>query len=398
MRSSRVLVAIILFPLIVMLERLAHFGAATLLPQIIIAPLSLGGLGLSPTAVGSASLLLAGIGLLAPLIGGVTAMAVGARRLLVLSSALSVIAFAALAFATPGSLTVIVVLMATAGALFFVNLYAVVADQLAEARPMTLAALFAGLSVAANVGSFGGGFGSVFVIGGLGGTASSSGFVVSLILDAVLMALVAVALAFAFALDREPAAPRPGVPKPARALLLLAAVTAPLCLIANLEKDLSPTPPDPIKFALQSGVAAGVQLLVLAAFVTLAAVGSRAPLLILLGGGLLASALGGALSLGGLDTVAPVLANLGGQVAGALTLALIAAVTPRRYAPVVFALWMTWEKLWTALASQGGTGAPAWVVAVGTLGCVVAGAALLVRGRWLDASRFSAPVAAPGAA
>ncbi len=103
MRSSRVLVAIILFPLIVLLERLAHFGAITILPRIITTPPALGGLGLSPTEVGSASLLLAGIGLLAPLVGGATAVVVGARRLLVLSAALSVIAFAALAFATPGA-------------------------------------------------------------------------------------------------------------------------------------------------------------------------------------------------------------------------------------------------------------------------------------------------------
>jgi MFS family permease len=398
MRSSRVLVAIILFPLLAMVDGLASSGARTILPRIITAPRDLGGLGSSPTAVGSASLLLAGIGLLAPLVGGATATAVGARRLLVLGTALAVIACAALAFATPGSLTMIVVLMALAGALFFVNLYAVVAEQLTEARPMTLAALFAGLSVAANIGSFGGGFGSVFVGSGLGGSPSSSGFLLSLLLDAVLMALVTGALAVAFALDRGPAAPRPGTPKPARALLLLAAVTVPLCLIANLQKDLSPTPPDPVKLALHYGVAAGVQLLVLAAFITLAAVGSRAPLLILLGGGLLASALGGALSLGGFDVMAPVLGNLGRHVAVPPTLALIAAVTPRRYAPVVFALWMTWDKLWTALSSLGGTGAPAWVVAVGTLGCVVAGAALLARGRSLDASRFSAPVAAPGSA
>ncbi len=396
MRSSRVLVAIILFPLIVMLERLAHFGALTLLPQIITAPPALGGLDLSPTEVESASLLQAGIGLLAPLIGGATALAVGARRLLVLSAVLSVIAFAALAVATAGSLTVIVVLLAVAGRLFFPNLYAVVAEQLAEARPMTLAALFAGLAAATNLGSFFGGFGAMFVGSALGG--SSSGFLLSLILAAVLMTLVTGALAVAFALDREPAAPRPGAPKPVRALLLLAAVTAPLCLIANLQKDLPPAPSDLLRFALQSGVAAGVQLLVLAAFITLAAVGSRAPLLIPLGGGLLASALGGALWLGGFDVVALVLADLGGQIAVPLTLALIAAVTPRRYAPVVFALWMTWDRLWAALASLGGTGAPAWVVAVCTLGCVVAGAGLLVRGRSIDASRFSTPVTAPGAA
>ncbi len=139
----------------------------------------------------------------------------------------------------------IVVLTAIAGGLFFVNLYAVVAEQLAEARPMTLAALFAGLAVATNLGSFFGGFGSMFVGSGLGGLPSSPGFLLSLILDAVLMALVAGALAIAFTLDREPAAPRLGAPKPARALLLLAAVTAPLCLIANLQTDLSAAPPIP---------------------------------------------------------------------------------------------------------------------------------------------------------
>ncbi len=129
----------------------------------------------------------------------------------------------------------------------------------------------------------------------------------------------------------------------------------------------------------------------LAAFVTLAAVGSRAPLLIPLGGGLLASALGGALFLGSFDVVARVLANLGELVAEPLTLALIAAVTPRRYTALVFALWMAWQRLWLAPASLGVAGAPAWVVAVGTLGCVAAGAALLARGRSIEASRFSAP-------
>jgi hypothetical protein len=98
----------------------------------------------------------------------------------------------------------------------------------------------------------------------------------------------------------------------------------------------------------------------------------------------------------GIDTVADIVVGAGGQLADpmALALALIASVAPRRYAPAVFALWITIRLLVTTLATLGSDVPAAWVIAVGTIGCVISAAALLVRGRATDAARFQAPAAA----
>jgi len=319
------------------------------------------------------------------LVGGAAAVAVGVRRILVLGAALAAVAYAALAFSTPGSLTTIVVFWAVANGLLLSNLYPLAAELLAEARPMTLAALFSIVSVAIQVGSFSGPL--------ITGLLRQVSITACLLFAAMVMALAAGALTLLLVLDREPIAPVPVVPRPALAVLLLAAVLLPHYLISNLPES-STISSSMTSVAMRIGAEARARLLVIVTIIALAARGSRVPLLIPLGVGLLVSALGGALSFVGVDSVAGIVSGTGEQLAEPMALALIAFVVPRRYAPGVFALWLTLRFLVTRLAMMGSDVPPGWVIAVGTIGCVAFGAALLLRGRAIAAGHFNAPVAA----
>lgn len=390
MRNSRIWVGLVLVLSLALVERLTYYGVKGPFSLFATAPPSGGGLGVAMAEAREALALLAGVGALATLAGGVVSIAVGARRLLVLSAALSALAFAALTVAAPGSLTAIVVVWAVAKGLFLANLYTVAVEQLAGARPMTLAALFASLTVAVNVGAFCGPL--------LTGLSRGVSFAFGFFCHAALMVIAAGATTIVFVLDRAPPPPLAAAPRPARALLLLAAVAAPLYLIAELP-GASPATTSITTAMLQMAVLAGTNLLVIVTFIALAVVGSRISPLLSVGAGLLASALGGALYLGaGANAASAALSSLGANIAEPLALALIATVTPRRGAAAVFALWITLRFALTTLATIGSDLPPSWLVALGTMGCAAAGAALLARGRAIEAALFPSGAEAQRAA
>jgi MFS family permease len=395
MRRSRILVGLILVPLLALVERFSYYSAKAIFSLFVCGPPSRGGLGLSLSAAGGALAVLFGLGTVTRLVGGAVAVAVDVRRILILGAALAAVAYAALAFATPESLTAIVVLWAVATGLLLSNLFPLAADLLQEARPMTLAALFSVVLIAIDVGSFTGPL--------VAGLLRKNSFGAPLLVDAMVMALAAGAMTIVLVLDRdrghdresEPVAPTPVVPRPAIAVLLLAAAITPQYLISNLSTPELTASRSMTALAQQTGAEVGARLLVVATIIALAAVGSRLPLLIPLGAGLIVAALGGALALAGVDSVAGIVSGTGGQIAEPMALALIAGVAPRRYAPGIFALWITLRLLVTTLSTLGSDVPAPWVIAVGTIGCAAFGAAFLARGRTIEAARFRAPGASP---
>jgi hypothetical protein len=369
-----------------LVERLTFYGVKAVFGLYATAPLTGGGLGVSLGEARDAQSLLVGIAALVTLVGGGAAIAVGARRLLVLSVTLSAVAFAALAFAGPASLTLIVLVWAVAKGLFFANLYTVAAEQFAGARPMTLVACFASLTLAMNLGATGGPlFAALFY---------RATFAAGLFSNAAIMALAAGATTIVFVLDRAPTPPLPAAPRPALALLVVAAAAAPLTLIAELQAAVSEATSTE-RVLLQLAVLAGTNLLVIVAFIALAVVGSRISLLLAFGTALLVSALGAATYLGAEPSAASAaLAGLGAAIAEPLVLALIAIVTPRRYTAAAFALLITLRDAVTVVGSTASGVPTSGVVGLGMVACAAVGVALVGRGRAIEAALFPA-LAAP---
>lgn len=382
MRSARIWVGLVLVLCLTVVERLTFYGVKAVFGLYASAPLTAGGLGVSRVEAQNALLLMTGIAALVTLVGAGAAIVVGARRLLVLSVALSAVAFAALAFARPGSLTPIVLVWAVAKGLFLANLYTVAAEQFAEARPMTLVAFFASLALASNLGATGG---PVFVALFL-----RASFAAGLFSNAVIMALAAGATTIVFVLvpDRAPTPRLPAASRPVLALLILAAAAAPLFLIGELPAGSSEAM-SMDRVLLQLAVLAGTNLLVIVTFIALAVVGSRISLLLSVGTGLLVSALGAAIYLGAEPSAASAaLASLGAAIAEPLVLALIAIVTPRRYTAAAFALLITLRYGVAALGATASGVPTSGLVGLGMVACAAVGVALVVRGRAIEGALF----------
>jgi dipeptide/tripeptide permease len=405
---ARQLLALLLVPLVLFLERLTYYGSRSVLVLFMTGSATSGGLGLEPSvafeAYGHFTLALA----LVPVLGGVAGLVLGPRVALPVGMALEVLGLGLLAAAgTETGLSLALGVLVLGQALFRPNLFAVLGQELPDPADTLRSAGMVLTYGATNAGAFL----APMVFGML---ATGTGFGVAF---AALTAIGAFTLLLVGGLSvlgfRAPSAPASSAPTRVPGVLAVAALaTLPsLTLMLGTEAlyvsqthaaggggaGLAAVSLNPLAVMVASGLLFGV-------LVMLHVTGRRLPALWLLGGGAAVALLSvvpllqGAVDQGGPIIVGAVL--LGGLAEVLVTPAALSRVSagPSRVTALLLGVFLTWVGVLTqatsAITRLGGE----WerillgLLAFGTLG--VAGV-LLVRGRRLERRLF--PPEAPSA-
>lgn len=396
--NLRRLLTFLALPLVLGLDRLAYYGARSVLLVYMTRPAAEGGLGLPSPAATRDYAVLTMLVLLTPLLGGLLAIGIGPRLTLVIGAVLSALGYVLIGVAPAQSITVPFVILAVGQGLVRPSLFAIVGGELGRRHESWRNALCAVLYVAINLGAALAPIASTLM--------SRSGFTPVFFTSAGLMVLAVVVSVGLAVVQRF--GPPPDEPPPWRGaeigimfiLFLAMPYLSGLGVVSTAQYNVLDRSAggalDVALMTLNPTIVTLASLVFALVLVVFALSKVRAPTLLMLGAGHIVFAIGVAPLLVAGDTRIAVVASiavtaLGEALVGPLLISRASADTNPRFAALVVAGWLVFSGLFTRapdLLSERNSVFVVVFLSVTLLGCLVIGALLVALHKRIERQIF----------